>query len=124
MPVNSVTSGNLHSVTSGAVFNILDITETDKICGFYDGQEMKGRLWVISGSGIQANVENKIALPSDLQNRSIIKFEVYMTRNNLHRNITLGQYLSAWVIDNYFYLTETIASRPQDYTFIVWIYYI
>ena len=114
----------MHSVSSNAVFNILDITEADKLCGFYAGAEMKGRLWVISGSDIQANVENEIALPTDLQNRSIVRFEVYMTRNNLHRNITLGQYLSAWVIDNNFYISETFTSRPQDYTFIVWIYYI
>ena len=124
VPVNSVTSGNMHSVTSNAVASILNVATTETLCGFYDGEPLYGRLIVLQGTGMQAGVQKDFALPTDLNNKQIIKIEGYMVRENFKYNIPLGSYWSVWVANNTITLEETFTSAPQNYNFVIWIFYL
>ena len=126
-PVDTVTSGNMHSVTSNAVAQALSYNSSQEVfIGYYDGEPMYRKCVFIRGSELPA-MGNIVALdlPSEYSNRAVVNIRANMVRDNYTWSIPSGKHFYVWLENRTkLYIEQSMTGYQTYYSALVWLDYV
>lgn len=120
VPVNEVTSNNMHAVTSNAVANALSYSDTEHVVGKYYNNTLYARTFIYNN--ITSNIGQGALTQSNfpiLQSKTVKIELTRMMTQNPNILITGG---FAYLVDQNLYIYQEISS--DVYTVIITVYYI